>query len=94
MTTTNHRRIHGKQERLRYVIATSVCVTLACLALLVGIVMLANTMPDTTGQVGSIVHCDTTSATYIDSVPSVTSFDPATCPITEPNSSKDSALKR
>jgi len=95
VNTTITIKPHGKSERLRYVIAMSICGTLASLACLVAIVTLVSTMPDTTAQAGLTANCDTMrTEIFISSAPSATSFDPATCPITDPSYAKESVLKQ
>ena len=93
MNTTRTIKPHGKRERGWRVIGISVCVTLACLAFLVGAFTLASTMQDTTAPLVSTVHCDTTSAISINNAYTATSIDPETCPITDPSYVKESVLK-
>jgi len=93
VTTMKTIKQHGRNERVWRVIGISVCVTLACLAFLVGAFTLVSTIPDTTAPLVSTVHCDTMNETYINSAYTATSIDPETCPITDPSYVKESVLK-
>lgn len=85
---------HGKNERIQYVIATSVCVTLASFAFLVAVITLMSGMPDTTSRAVSTAHCDTMSETSTSNVIDATHTYQLTCPRTDSNLSKGLELPK